>query len=415
MDTIIEEEVKAHKKRKIWVIISAGLLVLITAVLLMRNLITPSLSAAEINTAVVEKGNIENTINATGEVLPEFEEVLTSPINASVRQVLMDAGNKIKAGQSILTLDKSAAETDFNKLKFQIESKDNEIRKLKLDLSKSFYDIKSNNSIKQLRIASLTDAVANAKRLFKAGGGTREGIEQAELNLKVAELEKKQLENEISSKQQTMKIEITEAEIALAILRNDQLALKRKLDLANVIATRAGVITWVNKNIGATIREGEPLARIADLGSFKVAGGISENSLDQLSIHMPVVIRLNEILLRGQVVNISPAVNNGIVSFDVQLDERNNKLLRPNMKVDVFLVTATRSGVTRVVNGPVFNGSDDQDVFVMSNGKAVKRNVKTGLSNFDFIEILSGLKPGETIITSDLKGFNNTSEITITK
>ena len=415
MDTIIEEEVKAHKKRKIWVIISAGLLVLITAVLVMRNLITPSLSAAEINTAVVEKGNIENTINATGEVLPEFEEVLTSPINASVRQVLMDAGNKIKSGQSILTLDKSAAETDFNKLKFQIESKDNEIRKLKLDLSKSFYDIKSNNSIKQLRIASLTDAVANAKRLFKAGGGTREGIEQAELNLKVAELEKKQLENEISSKQQTMKIEITEAEIALAILRNDQLALKRKLDLANVIATRAGVITWVNKNIGATIREGEPLARIADLGSFKVAGGISENSLDQLSIHMPVVIRLNEILLRGQVLNISPAVNNGIVSFDVQLDERNNKLLRPNMKVDVFLVTATRSGVTRVVNGPVFNGSDDQDVFVMSNGKAVKRKVKTGLSNFDFIEILSGLKPGETIITSDLKGFNNTSEITITK
>jgi len=415
MDTIIEDEVKAQKKKKIWVIICLATLILITSVLAMRYLITPSVAAAEINTAVVEKGNIENTINATGEVLPEFEEVLTSPINASVRQVLMDAGNKIKSGQSILTLDKSAAETDFNKLKFQIESKDNEIRKLKLDLSKSFYDIKSNNSIKQLRIASLTDAVANAKRLFKAGGGTREGIEQAELNLKVAELEKKQLENEISSKQQTMKIEITEAEIALAILRNDQLALKRKLDLANVIATRAGVITWINKNIGATIREGEPLARIADLGSFKVAGGISENSLDQLSIHMPVVIRLNEILLRGQVVNISPAVNNGIVSFNVQLDERNNKLLRPNMKVDVFLVTATRSGVTRVVNGPVFNGSDDQDVFVMSNGKAVKRKVKTGLSNFDFIEILSGLKPGETIITSDLKGLNNTSEITITK
>ena len=415
MDTIIEDEVKAQKKKKIWVIICLATLILITSVLAMRYLITPSVAVAEINTAVVEKGNIENTINATGEVLPEFEEVLTSPINASVRQVLMDAGNKIKSGQSILTLDKSAAETDFNKLKFQIESKDNEIRKLKLDLSKSFYDIKSNNSIKQLRIASLTDAVANAKRLFKAGGGTREGIEQAELNLKVAELEKKQLENEISSKQQTMKIEITEAEIALAILRNDQLALKRKLDLANVIATRAGVITWINKNIGATIREGEPLARIADLGSFKVAGGISENSLDQLSIHMPVVIRLNEILLRGQVLNISPAVNNGIVSFNVQLDERNNKLLRPNMKVDVFLVTATRSGVTRVVNGPVFNGSDDQDVFVMSNGKAVKRKVKTGLSNFDFIEILSGLKPGETIITSDLKGFNNTSEITITK
>jgi HlyD family secretion protein len=96
-----------------------------------------------------------------------------------------------------------------------MQSKRNEIAKLKLDLNKSFFDIQSNNDIKQLRISNLADAVENAKRLFKAGGGTREGIEQAELNLKVAQLEKKQLENEIKSKQQTMQIEIKEAEIAL--------------------------------------------------------------------------------------------------------------------------------------------------------------------------------------------------------
>lgn len=414
MDTVIEEEVKARKKKKLGIIISISLLILLSAVLLMRQLISPTLTAAEITTAVVEKGNIENTINATGEILPEFEEVLSSPINASLRQVLMDAGNQIKAGQSILTLDKSSATSEFNKLKFQIESKENDIRKLKLDLSKSFYDIKSNNSIKQLKISSLRDAVASAKKLFQAGGGTQEEIEQAALNLRVAELEKKQLENEISSKQQTMKIEITEAEIALAILRNDQVALKRKLDLANIVATRAGVVTWLNKNIGASIREGDPLARIADLASFKVAGSISENSLDQLRLHMPVLIRINEVLLRGHVANISPAVNNGIVSFEVQLEERNHPLLRPNMKVDVFLVTATRSAVTRVMNGPAFKGADSQEIFVLHQGKASKRLVKTGLSNFDFIEIISGLQPGEVIITSELKGFNHTTEITIT-
>jgi len=414
MDTIIADEVAAKKKKKIWIIILVAIVLITGSIVLMRRLITPSLAAAEFNTAVVEKGNIENTINATGEILPEFEEVLTSPINASVRNVLMDAGNKVKSGQSILTLDKSAAETEYNKMKFQIESKENEISKLKLDLSKSFYDIKSTNNIKQLRIASLTDAVASAKRLFKAGGGTREGIEEAELNLKVAGLEKQQLENEISSKQQTMKIEMKEAEIALAILRNDQLALKRKLDLANVIATRDGVVTWVNKNIGASIKEGEPLARIANLASFKVAGNISENGLDRLNLHMPAVVRINELLLRGHVTNISPAVNNGIVSFDVQLEERNHKVLRPNMKVDVFLVTASRTGVIKVVNGPAFKGADEQQIFVLKDGKAIKRKVKTGLSNFDFVEIISGLKPGEVIITSDLKGYDNTSKIIVT-
>jgi HlyD family secretion protein len=413
MDTSIAKEVSARKKRNLIIIVGGALTILILGAVLIRSFFKSTINRNEINIAVVQTGDIENTINASGEVLPEFEEVLTSPINASVRSVSMEAGKKVNAGESILTLDKSAAQTDFDKLGFQIESKENEIRKLKLDLEKSFYDIKSNNKIKQLRISNLIDAVSNAKRLFKAGGGTREGIEQAELNLKVAELEKQQLENEILSKQQTMKIEIREAEISLAIQQNDQMALKRKLNLANVQAARPGVVTWLNRNIGAMVREGDPIARIADLSSFKVAGTISDNMLDQVSNNMPAIIRTNDILLRGHISNISPSVSNSLVSFDVQLDERNHKALRPNMKVELFLVTETRSRVTIVANGAAFKGARSQEIFVLKNGRAERRTVTTGLSNFDFIEIVAGVKPGEVVITTDMSDYKNTSVITV--
>ena len=413
MDKSIAVEVTTKRKRKRNIIIIIVLVVLVAIIFSLRAFIQPSISKAEFTSAVVTTGNIENTINASGEVLPEFEEVLTSPINAALREVLMDAGMKIKAGQSILTLDKSAAQTEYDKLGFLIESKENEIRKLKLDLEKSFYDIKSNNSIKQLRISNFKDAVSSAQRLFKAGGGTKEDIDQAELNLKVAELEKQQLENEIKSKQQTMKIEIREAALSLAIQRNDQAALTRKLKLAAIIATRDGVITWVNKNIGASVKEGESLARIANLSGYKVAGSISDTQLEELRNNMPAIIRINDTQLRGSINNISPAVNNSIVSFDVGLEQKDSKLLRPNLKVDVFLVTATRTKVLRLPNGPAFKGSNEQLVFVLKNGIAVKRLVKLGLSNFDFVEILSGLKLGEEVITSDMKGYEYAKQITI--
>jgi HlyD family secretion protein len=100
------------------------------------------LKKSNITTAVVEKGDIENTISASGEILPEFEEIVTSPINASIQNVVMDAGNKVQAGQSILTLDKSASQTEYEKERFELESKRNDIQKLKLELNKSFYDIK---------------------------------------------------------------------------------------------------------------------------------------------------------------------------------------------------------------------------------------------------------------------------------
>ena len=391
-----------------------SVILLFLAIALLRYTVKSSLKKSSITTAVVEKGNVENTITATGEVLPEFEQTLTSPINASVQKIILDAGSPVKAGQSLLTLDKSSSQMDYEKLKFQLASKQNDIRKLKLQLDKSFYDIKSSNDIKQLRINSLEAEVENTKRLFKAGGGTREDIEKAELELKVARLEKQQLENEIKSKQQTMQVEMKEAEIAASIQESDLHELERKLQLANIIASREGVVTWVNKNIGSAIREGDALARIADLSSFKVQGSISDNYLDQLKRGMAAIIRINEVQVRGSVINIQPSIQNGIVSFDIQLDERDNKLLRPNMKVDVFLVTNSQTNVMRVANGPAFKGASPMDIFVVINGKAERRSVHTGMSNFDYMEVKDNLKPGDVIITSDMSEYKHTNEITLT-
>ena len=413
MDKVIEASVLANKKKKTIVILLLFILIIVAAVWLLRYTLSASLKKAAITTAVVERGDIENTLSASGEILPEFEATITSPINASVQKVLIDAGSKVKTGESILTLDKAATETEFEKLKFQLASKRNDIKKLKLELDKSFYDIKSNNDIKQLRINSLEAEVENAKRLFKAGGGTRESIEQAELNLKVAKLEKQQLENEIRSKQQTMQVEMKEAEIAADIQANDLHELERKLQLANIVTTRDGVVTWVNKNIGAAVHEGDALARIADLESFKVMGSISDNYLDQLHNAMTAIIRVNETQIRGTVINIQPSVQNGVVSFSIQLDERNNALLRPNMKVDVFLVTSSKRNVLRVSNGAAFKGASAQDIFVLNNGKAERRTVHIGMTNFDFVEIMDNVKPGDVIITNDMSAYKNAKEITI--
>ncbi len=413
MDTELPQSFITRRKRKTFLIITLVVAGLFTCLIFLRTSLNSSIENSAITIATVETGTVENTISASGEILPEFEEVMTSPITASVQKVLMDAGSKVKAGQSILTLDKSASQTEYEKLRFQLESKHNDVKKLQLELDKSFYDIKSNNDIKQLRINSLEADVENAKRLFKAGGGTRENIEQAELNLKVAKLEKQQLENEIKSKQQTMQVEMKEAEIAAAIQKNDLHELERKLQLANIVASREGVVTWVNKNIGASVHEGDALARIADLSSFKVQGSISDTYLDQLHNAMTALIRINETLLRGTVTNIQPSVQNAIVSFEIRLEDVNNKLLRPNMKAEVFLVTASKTNVLRVVNGPAFKGTPTQDIFIVQNGKALRRTVNIGLSNFDFVEIKNNVKAGDKIITSDMSDYKNATEITL--
>lgn len=413
MDKLIPEEVIRKRKQKGWIVALVVLAVLSGAVWMLRAAVKSSVKRSEISTAVVEIGDIENTVNASGEILPEFEQVITSPINSSIQEVLIDAGTTVRPNQQILTLDKTSTQVELEKQRFQLESKKNSIRKMKLELEKSFYDLRSNNEIKQLKINSLQATLEDTRRLFKAGGATREDIAQAELNLKVARLEKQQLENEIRNKVETMKAEMREVELAAAIQENDLRELENKMIRAEILTNRNGVLTWVNRNIGATIREGETLARIADLKSFKVSGTIGDGYLDILQKGMPAIIRINDSKITGTVTQISPTVQNGLISFDVQLDERNNKMLRPNLKVDVFLVTASKSKVMRVANGAAFKGSDLQDIFIVRGDKAEKLTVHTGLSNFDFIEIRDQVRPGDVVITSDMSEFKNTRELTI--
>ncbi|WP_276479422.1 HlyD family secretion protein [Paraflavitalea pollutisoli] len=413
MDSAIAPQIIQQRKRKRIISIVVILIALVAATWVLRLSLSSSIRRSAIITAVVEKGDVDNTLTATGEIQPEFEEVITSPINAVIKNVLLEAGTPVKSGQSVLELDKAFTQIELEKLRFQLELKENSIARLTLQLDKSFYDLKANDSIKQLRINSLQAAVQDAKRLFKAGGGTREEVEQAELDLKIAQLEKRQLENEIHNKQMTMRTDMRESQIAAKIQRKDLDELERKLEQANIVASRDGVITWVNKNIGSQIGEGASLVKVADLGSYKIVGSISDAFTDQVHTGMPVVAKINDSLIKGMVINIHPAIQNNILSFDVQLDNRNSKLLRPNMKLDIYLVTATSSDVLRVANGPAFKGVTIQDLFVVQNGKAIRRSVPIGLSNFDFVELKNNVQPGDVIITSDMSQYKHLQELTI--
>ena len=67
----------------------------------------------------------------------------------------------------------------------------------------------------------------------------------------------------------------------------------------------------------------------------------------------------------------------------------------------------------RVANGPAFKGAALQDIFVVKNGKAHRRTVKVGMSNFDYVELLNNVQPGEVVIISDMSEYKHLQEISI--
>jgi HlyD family secretion protein len=190
MDSDISTLVKEKKRRFNLRLLFAALIVLAAGAWGLRQVLGASVRASEIRIAAVENGPVENTLTATGLVAPEFEQLISSPLHAVIQSVSLSEGAPLKVGDLILTLDKETAGNDFEKQRNQLLLKQNAIERLRLDLEKSYFDLKINDSIKQYRIEAIRADLENAKRLFRAGGGTRESIEKIENDLKIARLEK---------------------------------------------------------------------------------------------------------------------------------------------------------------------------------------------------------------------------------
>ena len=117
--------------------------------------------------------------------------------------------------------------------------------------------------------------------------------------------------------------------------------------------------------------------------------------------------------MRGTITSIRPTIENGIITFIVELNKKSNEALRSNLRVDVFVVTSFKDNVIRVANGPFVNGSGVQDIFVVEGDKAVRRTVTIGATNFDFVEIENDVEVGEEVIISNMEDYIHTDEVDI--
>jgi HlyD family secretion protein len=386
----------------------------VTLLLWIPGWITPSVSKSRIRTAKVETGPMAATISASGAVVPEFEQVISSPIDTRVLRILKTAGAAIQKGQPILELDVSEASLALTKLDEQLSLKENRQAQLRIDLDKTLNDLSSQLQIKKLRIEYLKTKVEQEEKLFQIGGSSKEQVRQSKLELEIAHLELAQLERSIANSQQSLQNQLAGVTLETKITRGERDEAARQLELAMTKADRDGVLTWVVPQAGVTIRQGEVIAKIADLNAFRVEATVSDVHAARLAAGLPVNVKIDEEThLAGVIASVLPAIQNGIVTFHVALDDKTNRRLRANLRVDVHVITAAKEKTLRLKRGPFVTGEGEHDVFVIRDGVAVRMPVRIGLASFDHLEVVEGLREGEEVIISDMRDFIHMKEVKV--
>lgn len=408
------------RKAKIWkalkyILIAIGLVFIY---FMAKQVLKTKAEFTDFHVATVERGDIEHSLTASGIVVPAFEREINAPVNTEIKEIVLPKGTIVKKGDLILKLDKEFTQLEYEKLQDELELKRNNIEKLKLKYDKDLRDLDYQDQIKGLELSELKAQVSDQKRLLKIGGSTSEDLEKAELNLKVATIEKKMLENNLAYAKSVNLNEKRNLELEFRIQDKRLKELYRKLNETSVIAPLDGVITWINEDIGRSVTEGEPLLRIAVLDRFIIEATSSDRNAEKIEVGLPVRVKINKREVLGKISTVLPEVENNTVKFLIELDNEGSEILRPNMRAEVLLILDKKTNVLKVKNGSAFRGANKQDVFVIEEDKAIKKTLIRGLSNSSYIEISNtngNFNEGDKIIISETSDYDHLDQFIIQK
>ena len=405
MDREISKEVQRKEQRKQFIRIGTAVGGFIVLIVVVISMLQTSLKRKDLNISTVDKGVIEVSVSASGKVIPAFEEIINSPINSRIVEVYKRGGDSVDVGTPILKLDLQSAETEYNKQLDEEQMKSLQLEQQRVTNHNKLSEMEMNLKVSRMELDRKAVELRNERYLDSLGAGTTDKVRQVELDYNVSILKLKEDEQKYKNEQALAEADLKVKELELNIFRKSLAETRR--------SPRKAILTYVNNEIGSQIGQGAKVAIVSDLSHFKIEGEIADTYGDRIAAGSKAVIKIGSEKLDGTVSDVTPLSKNGVISFTVQLEEDNHKRLRSGLKTDVYVMNAVKDDVLRIANSSYYVGKGEYELFVVNGNQLLKRKVQLGDSNFEYVEVVSGLQEGDQVIVSDMNAYKDKNKLKI--
>lgn len=413
MDREISKEVQRKEQRKQFIRIGTAVGGFIVLIVVVISMLQTSLKRKDLNISTVDKGVIEVSVSASGKVIPAFEEIINSPINSRIVVVYKRGGDSVDVGTPILKLDLQSAETEYNKQLDEEQMKSLQLEQQRVTNHNKLSEMEMNLKVSRMELDRKAVELRNERYLDSLGAGTTDKVRQVELDYNVSILKLKEDEQKYKNEQALAEADLKVKELELNIFRKSLAETRRTLEDAQIRSPRKAILTYVNNEIGSQIGQGAKVAIVSDLSHFKIEGEIADTYGDRIAAGSKAVIKIGSEKLDGTVSDVTPLSKNGVISFTVQLEEDNHKRLRSGLKTDVYVMNAVKDDVLRIANSSYYVGKGEYELFVVNGNQLLKRKVQLGDSNFEYVEVVSGLQEGDQVIVSDMNAYKDKNKLKI--
>lgn len=421
MDIVRDESYKKKKRQK-QILATVGAVVALAAITFIISGLKPAAPSVEYATIwpdTVKRGSMLRQVHGIGSLVPIPEDIRLIPAETDVRveriiqlpgatvepdTIIMELSNPQVQQEAVSAdLDVKSAEAEYHNTKAKVDSDLLTIRAaaatVEADYENAKRDLEQKSELNKIGVVSASEvkiAQAKAKEL-----ATRYQIEQD----RIAE----------STKAVDTQLEVQRATIdskrAMAQLKH------RQLDALRVRAGIPGQLAEVPVQVGQRAAQGTILAKVVQPDHLKAELKIPETQAKDIVKDQQAEIDTHNGVVSGTVERIDPSVLNGTVTVDVKLSGPPPRGSRPELSVD-GTITLEKLDNVLYVGRPAF-GQEKSTVKMFKiepDGKsAIRTPVELGRSSVTTIEIVRGLKEGDTVILSDMSRWDNVDRITLSR
>ena len=362
----------------------------------------------------VTVGTFEDFIPLRGRLVPRSTVYLDAIEGGRVEEVLVEDGAIVAAGDPIARLSNTNLQLEVLGREAAVTEQLNNMRTIELQLEQNRLSHKRNLVEIDYQIIRLNRSIDRQRELAEQNLVSQSTVDELQ-----DELDYYMNRREVTLESQATDTRLQEAQLAQLRAAGTQLETsltfaRKNLDDLNVKAPVDGKLSGFNIEIGQSIERGGRVGQIDDPDGYKLNVQIDEFYLGRVDLGQVAIAEHGRDEYELLIAKIYPQVNNGQFEVDMMFDAEPEDLRR-GQTLQLKLTLGDNSDALLIPNGSFYQETGGNWIFVVSadGTEAVKRNVRLGRRNTDFIEVLDGLEPGERVITSPYTSYVGMDRLTL--
>ncbi len=419
MDIVLDSKNKQGTPRKWWIFAAAG-----AAVIILFLFITGKYSDASyianrksLLYADVERGSFNVSIRGFGTLVPKEVHWISSDVQASVKKIWVKPGDSVSQGDTLLTLHNPQLVKKKEETEWELEALIAEKKAEKVALESKLLELKATVINTELEYENARLKLTAETSLIEAGNTTVSKLEyeKSKLTLKQFEQKKAIQRQQFEKMEENLDALNDAAKARLNKMRKTLQQVQSQVAALEITATSDGIVQEMNLELGQQVAMGDSLLKIAQLDNLIAEIKVQELQIQNIERGQRVTIDTRSSQISGIVARIDPAVIEGTVLVDVELQGQLPSEARPDLSVEGVINVSDKAD-TLFVKRPVFaSGNSQAWVYRVNDDNTLAERVAVnfGQASTNTIEIVSGLQLGDQIIISDQSAWENHQQILI--